>query len=92
MNISYKKVLLIFVQLCCFSLLALFILIALAETRYFVTLGIIISLFILSTYLYIIKKSLDFLNQERLALAYFLTIGGFLALIFIQLISCTQRF
>ena len=92
MKKNYKKIFLIFVDILLSSILIFFTFIAIKDYNHNILLGTFISISILILYFFILKKSLYFFNQERIGLAYFLTIGGFFSLIFIQIVNCANSY
>ncbi len=53
-------------------------------------LAIFSAIILILAYGFTLYKSFIFLNKNRVGLAYFLSIGGFLILIFLQMINCAN--
>jgi len=92
MKKNYKKIVLLFTHISFASVLIFFTIVAIKDYNRNVILGTLVSLTILTLYFFILKKSLHFFKQERIGLAYFLTIGGFLSLMFIQMVNCSNSY
>jgi len=90
MKKNYKKSILIFINVLFAIILTFFTILAMNDYRHNVIIGSSVSILVLISYFFILNKSLYFFNQERIGLAYFLSIGGFFGLMFIQLINCSN--
>lgn len=55
-----------------------------------VPIGIILSVGLLFLYYFMLYKSSKLYENEKKGLAYFLTIGGFFIVVFLQIITCTN--
>ena len=88
MKKNYKKSLLFVIHILLASILAFFTALAMSDYKRNMIIGISVSIIILILYFFLLKKSASLFTQERVGFAYFLAIGGFLGLTFIQLINC----
>ena len=55
-----------------------------------IILAIFSGIVLILSYGFMLYKSFIFLNKNRVGLAYFLTIGGFLILSFLQMVNCVN--
>jgi hypothetical protein len=92
MKKNYKKIILLFIQILLTSILLLFIIVVIRDYNKNILLGNSISITILLFYLFLLRKSFLFFNQERIGVAYFLTIGSFFSLMFIQFVTCSNSY
>ena len=90
MDKKYTKSILLFVHIILGAILTFFTLLAMSDYKRNVVMGLLISIVILFLYFILLKKSASFFNQGRVGVSYFLAIGGFFLLMFIQLINCTN--
>jgi len=88
MKKNYKKSALIVIHILLALILIFFTALAMSDYRKNILLGYFISLSIFILYFFLLKKSASLFTEERVGFAYFLAIGGFLGLMFIQLINC----
>lgn len=89
-NYNYKKSFLLFTHIVLGATLAFFTLLAMQDYTKNLILGYSISLVILLLYFIVLKKSAYFYNKAQVGGAYFLAIGGFFTLMFIQIINCSN--
>ena len=87
---NYKKSFLLFTHIILSSILIFFILLAMKDYSKNILMGFSLSIVILLSYFFVLKKSIDYFKQNRLGIAYFLTIGGFFSLLFLQMINCSN--
>ena len=87
--LNYKKSFLLFWHIILGLLLSLFTLIVgSAYLREQKPLGMISAIFILLLYIVILYHTSQLFNKNRVGVAYFLTISGFLVSLFVQFITC----
>lgn len=87
---NYKKSFLLFTHLVLGSILTLFTVAWSLEYSRNLPEGYIFSGIILLIYIFILYKSISLFNKGNSAAAYFLTISGFVALSFSEIVNCSN--
>ena len=87
---NYKKSFLLFTHIILGAILLFFTLLAVTDYTKNLILGYFISFIIVVIYFIVLKKSASLYNIAHVWGAYFLAIGGFVSLMFIQMINCTN--
>jgi hypothetical protein len=86
----YNKSFLLFTHIILGAILAFFTISWTLEYSHNLTSGYFTSALVLITYLFVIYKSAKLFTQRSVGAAYFLTISGFIALAFIEIIGCSN--
>lgn len=87
---NYKKSFLLFLHIILGLILGYLTFVFIAEyLRKDKIVGIILSLLLFFAYLGVMKYTSKTLNKQKVGMAYFLTIGGFLFVVFLQITTCT---
>jgi len=87
---NYKKSFLLFTHIILGAILAIFTLLWTFDYTKNLLIGYIISGAVLLVYFFILKKSVSLYYGGRIGASYFLTISGFVALAFIEMINCSN--
>ncbi len=90
MKRPYYKSILLYLQILFGGILLLFTIATVADYSRDVALGYTLSFLILLVYAFTLYKSFKMWEKERVGLAYFLTVAGFLILTFSQIVNCAN--
>ena len=89
---KYKNSGLLFLHIILVALFAFFTIVGVNSYNQNKLIGYVITVIILIIYFLVLKKSAKLFNKESVAPAYFLSISGFVALLFLQVMNCGNSY
>jgi len=87
---NYTKSFLLVTHIILGGILIFFTVMAMMDYSKNIAMGLSVSLLILSFYLFILIKSVSFFKKAKVGVAYFLSIAGFVILMFSQIVNCSN--